>query len=330
VVLLALSAILSATLTKIKNYGTEIPLSYGPFHTCSCALVQLLLTGNPDDSPSAYGVSGEKREVGLPSRVGMLSGMEIEQKFLVRDELKFPRNEVYVLHGRDHFTLCFQVPPPDNSQIAASPQSIHLMHWNGLPPGGPRMTHLLVIAPDGCRGLAPERAEQGVGVEYKPVVNSIDSVIQARPLDKLSRPKQWKTWSYEVALVIDDPSNQSPPRPIDMPLPPLFSLREEDAVGQQWRCRACYETRYTTMCFGLNDASNNSECCVHCGGNRHEVQWTLWLPYEELPNSWKRYVDRQHGPPIVTVLRTKWPNCNVEVLDPTGLHADSSEEFPSV
>lgn len=318
--MLALSAILTTKVERIRQLGTELPLSVGQFNICSSALVQMLLNGSSDDNISAYSHTGSKRELSGPARVGLLSGMEIEHKFLVRDELKFPTHEVYVLHGRDHFTLAFipQLSPYNST----SPIQFELIHWNGLPPGGPRIAALQVNAVEGVRTPAPQTAAEGVGIDYKPVVNTIDSIVQADPQDKAQRPKEWKTWTYEVALVIDDPTNQSPVRPSHLPPLPTFNLKESDITSHNfWRCRACYETRYQTMCFGINNDINN-ERCQYCGGARSSVGWTTWMAYDELPGTWQRYLDRQHGPQIITILRTKWPKCDVQV--------SGNEPYPSV
>lgn len=317
--MLALSAILTTTVERIQQFGTELPLSVGQFHICSSALVQMLLNGCPDDNISAYAHTGVKRAPTEHSKVGLLSGMEIEQKFLVRDELKFPSSEVYVLHGRDHFTLAFiPSPGPPTSQF-------QLVHWNGLPPGGPRITVLEIHSQEGVRTPAPETAAEGVGIEYKPTPNTIDSIVQADPADKAQRPKEWRSWTYEVALVIDDPSNQSPIRPSHLPSLPTFRLKDSDLTSHNfWRCRACYETRFQTMCFGIN-SDTSAYRCQHCGGNRSAVGWTTWMKYEELPGSWRRYLDRQHGPQVITILRTKWPGCEVIVRS-----SDGNVSYPSV
>jgi hypothetical protein len=117
------------------------------------------------------------------------------------------------------------------------------------------------------------------------------------------------------------------------------------STSTSWRCRSCYATRYKTFCFGLNEATttpttmvatsnsasseqessgsssssssssstqdnhNNDESatCVHCGKSRTEAGWSIWLPYDQLPNGWKRTAEKRHGPKIVSLLRTKWP-----------------------
>lgn len=155
---------------------------------------------------------------------------------------------MYILHGRDHFTVAFITPNSLihlNADSSADKKGIQfeLVHWNGLPPAGPRVTLMKITAPSGPCGAVPPTAAEGVGVEYKPVVGSIDSIIQADPSDKSKFPKQWQLWTYEVALAIDDPSNQSPVRPTHLPQPEVFSLDPKDASRDDtpWRCRSCYE-----------------------------------------------------------------------------------------
>ena len=70
------------------------------------------------------------------------------------------------------------------------------------------------------------------------------------------------------------------------------------------------QTRYTTMCFGFNEAGMDN--CQHCGQAREVCGWTMWMGYNALPRQWRVSVDRQYGPLIITVLRSKWLNCEVE------------------
>ena len=147
-------------------------------------------------------------------------------------------------------------------------------------------------------------------------MNTVDCIVQASSDDKSMHPKEWKRWRYEVALAIDDPDNQSEERPKDLPPLPTFDCKAEPVdptIG--WRCRLCFETRFSTMCFGQNDPGTNN--CQHCSRSRDTVGWTMWMPYDQLPSTWKAYVDRQYGPMFTTVLRTKWPNCNVQYSEGT-------------
>ena len=190
------------------------------------------------------------------------------------------------------------------------------------------MTRFWVTPWHGEVSVAPPTAAQGIGVEYKPVIGTIDSVVQAHPGDRQARPKQWTTWRYEVALVIDDPSNTSPELPADHPRPPTFqlqdavpeaALRQDDASVASWRCRACYETRYKTMCFGMNEAPASlspEECvCRHCEKTKRECGWTLWMRYDEL-GGWRGHCDKEYGPQINHLINSKWPGCDIEFETP--------------
>ena len=171
-----------------------------------------------------------------------------------------------------------------------------------------------VIAPEGVCCLNAPTASLGVPKEYKPIPNTVDCVIQASPSDKAAFPKQWKKWKYEIALAIDDPENKSEERPKGLPPLPTFDLKIDDVdVSEGWRCRLCFETRFATMCFGQNEPGTSH--CQHCSRSRVDTGWTLWLPYEQIPSTWQGVVDRQYGPMFTTVLRTKWPHCQVEYVD---------------
>lgn len=331
-VLLVFSAVLTRTAAKViadmTSSGAEPVLVVGMFHTCTSGLMNLLLIGWAEDNMSAYKHDGKKNDWGVESRIGLISGMESELRILINDALKFPTRPIYITHGRDHFTLVFQ---PDTSEPA---ERFTLVHWNGLPPGGPRFSRLRIEAPHGSVRRAAPTAEEGIGIEYKPTINSVDSVVQAHPTDKSERPKAWKTWRYEVALVIDDPTNVSPELPADHARPVTFELPQDiqaaairrpngpnndEGAQVTWRCRACYETRFKTMCFGMNEAPLHTPVdqwiCRHCDKTRAEVGWTLWLTYDELPGGWQGHADKEFGPKITQLLRSKWIGCQVEFED---------------
>lgn len=336
VILLVLSAVATRSVGKVIGdmaaSGAEAQLVISPFHVCSSGLLNLLLIGRAEDNMSAYNNSGHKVDWGVESRIGLLSGIENELKILINDTLKFPTRPIYILHGRDHFTISFELP---GSKVTRSvddghteEQQFSLVHWNGLPPGGPRFSLIDIVARASV-ARAPAEAAQGIGIEYKPTINSIDSIVQAHPRDRAARPKQWRTWRYEVALVIDDPKNVSPELPADHARPPTFELPEEVPEAAifpdrpdtaSWRCRACYETRYQTMCFGMNEMTigtpSDQVVCSHCGKTKKEAGWTLWLPYERLPGGWQSHVDREDGPKITPLLGSKWPGCRVEFDNP--------------
>lgn len=230
----------------VSNYETQ------PFQLCTSALMNLLLSGEPNESLDAYDrLTGEKKEWTARSPLmGLLSGSESELKMRVHDAYKFPKYEIYVLHGRDHFTLCFEVPGSRHTvSIADQEEAIEfsIVHWNGLPPAGPMCTTVNIIARE-ASVWAPATAALGVGKDYKPLVGSIDSIVQADPSDKRTRPGDWKKWRYEVALAVDDPTDVTEERPAHLPMPAIFSLNDADmSDGQPWRCRSCYQVRYINI-----------------------------------------------------------------------------------
>lgn len=311
----ALLLLYSLVLTHGVERLRRIQLISGPFSICSMALVNLILVGIADDNAQAYNSMGVKVAWPVTPDVGLLSLSEIDTKVPIRDELKSPKLPVWVVHGNDHFTLAFASDEASAKSALATEggSKFTLVHWNGLPPDGPRLVACVVDSPSGAVGKSAASAAEGVAQEYKPVVGAIDSIIEPRRTDKDSHPKEWTKWTFEVALVVDDPTNKSPERPVHLPGPQVFELGQPDH-GQAWRCRKCYETRFKTMCFGLNDAG--AAQCRHCSRARQECGWTLWKPYSELPKGWQGSMDRRYGPKIVTALRTKWKKCNVEFSTP--------------
>ena len=89
--------------------------------------------------------------------------------------------------------------------------SVHkfdVYHFNGLPPNGPRMAKL-ELSTTGIAPPAPKTRIESGNVFYTPVVGQIFDVVQANQDDKKQRPKQWKTWKYEVVLALQDDENHT-------------------------------------------------------------------------------------------------------------------------
>ena len=99
----------------------------------------------------------------------------------------------------------------------------------------------------------------------------------------------------------------SAPRPASAPPPLTFELGAPPPPGAAWRCAACYSTRFQTMCFGEN-AAPAGPSCKFCGRVQSDAGWTLWKAYAELPPSVQRRIERTHGPKVLAVLRTRWPD----------------------
>jgi hypothetical protein len=256
---LVYSAVATFGIHRFTALKDVVPLvsSYesAPYQLCTPALMGLLLSGVPADNLSAYdSVSGELLPwTAATPIVGLLSGSEKELRIRICDQYKFPSSDgVFVLHGRDHFTTCFVVPDSvldlPNESLDSSSKSkskrFLMVHLNGLPPSGPKASRMLITAPEGDCKKAPPNAIQGVGVDYRPVPGSIDSIVQADRDDKQLHPKEWTKWKFEVALAIDDPNDVSEVRPSHLPQPKIFNLNVSDIDNYlPWRCRACYQVK---------------------------------------------------------------------------------------
>jgi len=166
------------------------------------------------------------------------------------------------------------------------------------------MATLQISAPKGPAQPAPLQHKETF---YKCDPGEIEGVVQAHNDDKRNFPKQWTKWRYEVVLAFDDPDVQGVSRPPEIPPEPKFSLGEK--TPGPWRCTLCYSKRYKTMFFGQNP--DGAEKCTNCGKSRDECGWSLWMHYNELPPNIQRSVTRQHAPKIISLLRTKWPQCEV-------------------
>jgi len=226
------------------------------------------------------------------------------------EALKSPPHPVWILHSGDHFTLAW-------AQTAPSPDAgakFKLYHWNGLPPGGPRLAEMDVLA---IRGAATQVVERPKF--YKPELGEIDEVVQADPEDKTAFPGEYRRWRYEVMLAWDRPDLQGEPRPADAPPAPKFD--QEDPRYQRvgaWRCRCCYDRRFQTMDFSLVPA-DSPDACSKCQKPRKECGWSLWVPFSELPPARQATVMDQHAKKIEPILWTKWPAAEVTSADGSAL-----------
>lgn len=156
-----------------QQHSALLPLLSGQHALCSSALMNILLTGEANETLGAYNDCGARIPWNKPkASVGLLSGTEIELKMKIHDGFKCPAHEVYVLHGRDHFTTLLVIPLQTSSQASKEPQasswaitmpppvpheessfmcattpstftealSFSLVHFNGLPPAGPAVS----------------------------------------------------------------------------------------------------------------------------------------------------------------------------------------------
>jgi len=298
---------------EVLSEGGELPLIPKAFNCwlCSMELLSLLLRGSATGNVGAFNADGtpNTRWDGA-SPIGILSRKEKEQGIPMAEALKSPPHPVWILHSGDHFTLAW-------AQTAPSPDAgakFKLYHWNGLPPGGPRLAEMDVLA---IRGAATQVVERPKF--YKPELGEIDEVVQADPEDKTAFPGEYRRWRYEVMLAWDRPDLQGEPRPADAPPAPKFD--QEDPRYQRvgaWRCRCCYDRRFQTMDFSLVPA-DSPDACSKCQKPRKECGWSLWVPFSELPPARQATVMDQHAKKIEPILWTKWPAAEVTSADGSAL-----------
>ncbi|CAJ1348317.1 unnamed protein product [Effrenium voratum] len=311
---LVYSAVFTRGVDKVKEEalmeGGELPLVPKNFDCwlCSTELLSLLLRG------AAMGSVGSILPNGSPNlswegfnTIGLLSRSEKDKGVPIADALKNPKTPVWILHGGDHFTVAWSqgpTPTEPGSQFV-------LHHWNGLPPGGPRLAEMTVLAKKGAalRGPSPPKF-------YKPEPGEIEEVVQADPEDKKEHPGQYRKWRYEVMLAIDRPDVSGEARPAQEPSEPKFN--QEDPRYQRdgpWRCCRCYDRRFQTMDFSLVPA-DSPDRCSKCEKPRKECGWSLWIPFAELPPKRQVALMSQHAKKIEPILWTKWPEA--EISEATG------------
>jgi len=300
--LLICSCVLSHGIEKTRLEG-EMPLIVGPNQLCSSELMMLFLTGRAKGDLGAYSILGGKNEVEIDAGIGMLSFSELESGIPVHDNMKTPLQPVWIIHSGDHFTILFS-----ETKLKDYSPPLTLMHFNGLPPGGPRMVEVKVEG-SSVAGKAPAVKKD---IFFKPVPGEIEDVVQANPDDREARPDDWKSWTYEVILAIEDPSVQGAERPADNPAV-TFDLGSPPPDNEPWRCGSCYRSRFQTMQFGQNEPGSHN--CSACGRSKEDAQWSLHFKYSDLPPEWRKKMDRRHAPKVVSILQTKWPDCVVSTTD---------------
>eukprot|EP01059_Diplonema_ambulator_P009944 TRINITY_DN19922_c0_g1_i1.p1 TRINITY_DN19922_c0_g1~~TRINITY_DN19922_c0_g1_i1.p1 ORF type:complete len:503 (+),score=66.18 TRINITY_DN19922_c0_g1_i1:41-1510(+) len=296
--LLVYSAILTRGVENVKTDVAEDlgepPLVLPPFYICTSDLVALFLRGVAKGNTSSYNMTGDKQD--WDTEIGILSYQEWESKIPLADSLKSPKYPIWILHGGDHFTTLYKA--------AADGPNLELWHWNGLPPGGPRLAKVKGTAPSGEAPKAPEKHKE---TYRKPKKGALEDVIQAKEEDKKARPGKHKTWRYELLLAVDDPSiKDTPEDPEESEEPTYDHLLPPEGP---WRCATCYHGRYQTMCFGLNPAG---DVCQHCGKSKKDALWSIWMHYEEMPPSMQSLTSKMFAPKFHVTLATKWPGITVE------------------
>jgi hypothetical protein len=209
---------------------------------------------------------------------------------------------VWLIHGGDHFTL-----------LIKDRQESTFLHLNGLPPAGPSNVLLRIAFTVEAARVTDKTAEQFNFV--KPVPGEIEDIVQAHPEDKARLKDQWRKWRLECVLAVDDPTVKDSGVPRDPSTIKRFELGPRPTVGSKFRCAACYRDRFRTMNFGEQVMAPSQTHCSICGKDLVEAQWSLWLAYDDLPPAVQGRVDRMYAPKLINVLRTRWLDASVTVVD---------------
>jgi len=309
-VLIVYSAALTRGIEQIKKdviseggeSGYSLTIKAHGHWLCTSELVSLLIRGKAGGNVGAYTqLGGAPHNWDMKLGVGLLTAQEFTNGTVVCDALKSPSSPVWLLHGGDHFTTLWS----EDDLKDGKGETYQLYHWNGLPPGGPRLSKITVKASYGAAGPAPKKQQQ---TYFKPLPGEIESVIQAHPEDRKARPDKFKTWRWEVVLAVEDPSVKGAERPKNYPSEPIFE--QGPPPTGPWRCRLCYANRFKTMHFKLNSAGT-TKCEGPCGKDMKDCGWSIWMNFDSLPKSQQGVINRREAPKIKNILWTKWPGADI-------------------
>ncbi|GMI22427.1 hypothetical protein TeGR_g13341 [Tetraparma gracilis] len=276
---------------------TSQPMVSGPFSLCGTELINLILLGSADGNVAAYAsVGGGKVPAREDVEVGILTNEE--EGVPVADHFKAPKNNVWVVHGGDHFTMLFE----------GAGGSMFL--YNGLQPN--RALHSLTMIAGDWGSPAPVAPAEHTPTQYRMEVGCVESIVQAHPDDKKENPTAWRRRRFELCLVNEDMvrvDKATAERPEGVAKGDSYDLGAAPVVASRWRCVSCYKDRFTTYCFGENPPGN--AVCKFCGtpaGGNH----TIWRTYGELGAGTKARIDRGESK-LLQVLRTRWRGCDIAV-----------------
>ena len=282
-----------------KLVGSTSTLVEGPHWLCSSELMCLLLRGTTGNGNFGAFDALKKTKSNFythstPTKIGVLSLMEITDGVPVADDLKFEQ-QVYVLHTGDHFVT---MRPKTNLT--------ELQVYDGLQPNGPIFQTFEL---QGDTSLADKAPDHHVESFTKKRVGQPDDIVQAKKHDQPS----YKDWTFEVVPAIDDPDVQGPwdedPHESVYDFETLPAPTEESS----WRCATCYANRFKTMNFGTNPPGS-LECEV-CQLPRQKAMWSLWQRFDELSPRMQRRARHMYAPKLELVLSTLYPKADIIICD---------------
>lgn len=231
----------------------------------------------------------------------------------VGPHLQNPGLPIWIVHGGAHYTTLFCMDgafsrTEDERMIAIdrTPNPVNFWHFNGLPPGGPRMSTFV------CTWDPPihhdAMFESAGGESEKPL--DVERLIARRQaIDGV--------WEYEVVAeatvpvptLLDPATPRSTHLSADFYEADIYTPPRNDA---NWRCLAC-TTAPMQVWSAINPAT--SPTCKECNRPLTEVGRCLWLRYARLPFGKQRQVDRDYAPAILQVIQTKYAGVYLEFED---------------
>lgn len=88
--------------------GGELPLIVAPFYICVTDLLMLLITGKANGNVGDFDpMTLQKVQVENKLQIGVLSSIVHQINIPINDSLITPQNNVFILHGGEHFTTMF-------------------------------------------------------------------------------------------------------------------------------------------------------------------------------------------------------------------------------
>eukprot|EP01130_Rhizamoeba_saxonica_P009976 TRINITY_DN4081_c0_g1_i1.p1 TRINITY_DN4081_c0_g1~~TRINITY_DN4081_c0_g1_i1.p1 ORF type:complete len:301 (+),score=52.30 TRINITY_DN4081_c0_g1_i1:574-1476(+) len=256
---------------EIGNFTTLVSSQLG---FCTQELVNLVTYGRavsnispPVDPDQNYFV---KQDIGIITVEDIEYQIALQGKKLVDDAFKYPKYPIWILHGDSHYTVLFTfsyTPGENFSQLL-------MYHYNGLPPGGPRLSTLIIKNGDAL-----------VSGTQNPDVYEKFNVI--------SRREGINNWEYQVAYILGGE--------IDY----LQETFPYDFKGK-WRCMYC-TNREPPNWAAFNDIELT--VCKECDKERRICPW---VPLECLPTIHQKWVMDRYSNRIVGLLRLVIPDCIVE------------------
>lgn len=191
-------------------------------------------------------------------------------------------------------------PPPAAGGASASPDEIfYFYHFNGLhpphsvPPGAPtRLARVRVAVYGDWRAPGVPASEgDGAAADAGDDADAREAVNQAR---RVQRVLERKDGLYHVVCAPDG-SMEGMPRP----------------AGRKWRCRDCHN-RSEPVWSAFNEA--DSDVCRACGKHFAVCGFCHWLKEEELPAAKRDEYARANAPPMLKMLRAKFPRADADWL----------------